>query len=212
VANRTGIIVVNLAFDKHELRYVEPFRRAFASPVSVVHWSDVRALDDVDGIVLSGQPVTDPSHTREAVHDNFGWISDLEVPLIGICGGHQVIGLLFGADLRRNDAEPLGLYPVFVTEEGVQDPLFTDVELEDREGKPSFMSCAHHRDTITLPESFVLLASTELCPVALMRHSTRPVYGSQLHLENAEDLPGMESSGQLLRNFERLVLQGGMRA
>ena len=212
MTKRTGIVVVNLAFDKDELRYVEPFRRAFASPVTVVHWSDVQDLDDVDGIVLSGQPVTDPSHTPEMVHENFGWVADVEIPLIGICGGHQVIGLLFGADLRRNDAEPLGLYPVFVTEKGIQDPLFTDVELEDREGRSCFMSCAHHRDTITLPEGFVLLASTELCPIALMRHPTRSVYGSQLHLENAEDLPGMGTSAQLLRNFERLVLHGGAHA
>lgn len=212
MTKRSGIVVVNLAFDRNELRYVEPFRRAFASPVTVVHWSDVQDLDDVDGIVLSGQPVTDPSHTRAVVHENFGWVADVEIPLIGICGGHQVIGLLFGADLRRNDAEPLGLYPVFVTEDGVLDPLFKDIELEDRDGRPSFMSCAHHRDTITLPEGFVLLASTELCPIALMRHPTRSVYGSQLHLENAEDLPGMGTSAQLLRNFERLVLHGGARA
>jgi GMP synthase-like glutamine amidotransferase len=212
VAKRTGIVVVNLALDRHELRYVEPFRQAFASPVTVVHWSDVQALDDVDGIVLSGQPVTDPSHTQEMVNENFGWVADVEVPLIGICGGHQVIGLIFGADLRRNDSEPLGLYPVFVTEEGVRDPLFKDVELEDREERPCFMSCAHHRDTITLPEGFVLLAATELCSVALMRHPARPIYGSQLHLENAEELPGMGTSAQLLRNFERLVLHGGARA
>ena len=67
------------------------------------------AKGEADGVVLAG--------SYNSVHDNTGWqqavlnwfpkLREMQIPLLGICGSHQLLGLYFGADVVPVEDGPL---------------------------------------------------------------------------------------------------------
>ena len=71
-----------------------------------------------------------------------------------------------------------GLTAILATEPG--DPIFKGLLDEDNK----FMAENMHNDSIDLPPGFDLLASTEHCPIQLIKHKELPLmYCSQFHPE-----------------------------
>ena len=60
---------------------------------------------------------------------------------------------------------------------------------------------SHGDQVSTVTGDFVALAATDTCPVAAVKHATRPVYGLQFHPEVSHTPHG----GQVLANFLRDV-------
>ena len=75
-------------------------------------------LEKFDGIVLSGAPIllTDIDPTPYLTH--LSWIKTYQKPLLGICFGHQILGLLNGARVSKM-REDRGLQEIEV----IQDDL-----------------------------------------------------------------------------------------
>lgn len=129
-------------------------------------------------------------------------IQEMEVPVIGICGGHQALALAFGGKVGpirggEDDCFPYGQNP---TERGRQnifvvsdDPLFQDM------GKTLNLVQNHYDEVKRLPQGFVCLAENKLCPYQIIRHPTKPAYGVQAHTEYY--LKNRPDGGLLLRNF-----------
>jgi len=138
-------------------------------------------------------------------------IRETAMPLLGLCGGHQLIGLAFGAQPEpigplapgEHDPKP-DLAPGMRKEWGpcrvrisADDPLFAGLDdtvvVEQR----------HYWDLKTVPSGFVRLAGSEVCPVQAMRHASRPLYGVQFHPEKySERYP---DGRVILANFFRLA-------
>lgn len=112
-------------------------------------------------------------------------------PILGICGGCQLIGMTYGAPqgpirpLIPGEEDPdagygggylkeWGFVPVWVVK---SDPLFDGLGPE-----PVFLE-AHYWEVRRVPPGFELLASTEVCRVQAIRQVDRPVYGVQFHPE-----------------------------
>jgi GMP synthase (glutamine-hydrolysing) len=128
-------------------------------------------LSPYQGFILSGSPCGDNIVAHHLPY--FNWISHMEKPVLGICAGHHIIGALYGATLVRDSQGEVGESTVTLLQE---DPLFVGL------GREIVVAQAHH-DAITLPDKFMLLASSEKCPVQVMKHQTRPVYSTQFHPE-----------------------------
>lgn len=129
-------------------------------------------------------------------------IEEMQIPVIGICGGHQALALAFGGKVGpirggEDDCFPYGHNPtergrhnVFVLN---QDPLFQGMG-------PSLNLVQNHYDEVKrLPAGFVPLAENKLCPYQIIRHPTRPAYGVQAHTEYW--LQSRPDGGILLKNF-----------
>jgi GMP synthase-like glutamine amidotransferase len=118
-------------------------------------------------------------------------IRSAEVPILGICGGCQLIALALCAalgpmrrleegerDLNAQHApgyrKEWGFLPVHVIE---PDPLF-----EGLGEHPVFLE-AHYWEVKVVPNGFKLLASSAACRVQAMRRVDRPVYAIQFHPE-----------------------------
>jgi GMP synthase-like glutamine amidotransferase len=99
---------------------------------------------------------------------------EANVPILGICLGHQLLAHWLGGEVKRGRWE-IGWLPITITEEGKEDPLLAGLE-------PSFYGFLWHGDQVTrLPEGGVLLASSDLCRVQAYRLRDRPVWGVQFN-------------------------------
>ncbi|MGD1993002.1 MAG: gamma-glutamyl-gamma-aminobutyrate hydrolase family protein [Anaerolineae bacterium] len=113
------------------------------------------------------------------------------VPILGTCGGFQLIGMAHDAPLgpirrlRPGETDPeagyaggylkeWGFVPVRVVK---PDPLFSGLGPQ-----PVFLE-AHYWEVRQVPMGFDLLASTEICRVQAIRQVGKPVYGVQFHPE-----------------------------
>ncbi len=131
---------------------------------------------------------------------------ELQIPMIGICGGHQAIALAFGGKVGpikggEDDCFPYGHNP---TERGrhnlevlMDDPLFHDM------GKTINLVQNHYDEVKKTPSGFMCLANNQLCKYQIIRHSTLPVYGVQAHTEYF--MNSRPDGGILLKNFLKIA-------
>jgi GMP synthase (glutamine-hydrolysing) len=171
------------------------FERLSGTPCLLIHFTQVdRALFErigVRAVVVSGHSTLIDEYDPRTLAPLMELIRESRTPLLGLCGGHQLIGLAFGATpapmgrLRPGEADPhpdvapglrkeWGACPVRVF---AQDPLFAGLDdtvvVEQR----------HFWELKALPAGFVRLAASDACPIQAIRHETRPLYGVQFHPE-----------------------------
>jgi len=149
---------------------------------------EIRLLSEkfnVKGLIFSGGPAS--VYERNAPKPD-QHILDLNLPILGLCYGHQLIAQMVGGKVEPAEQREYGI--AYVT---VDKPTGVLKGLSKKE--KVWMS---HGDTVfTMPDEFEVLAHTENCPVAAFRHKKKPVYGLQWHPEVVHT----ENGAQMLRNF-----------
>jgi GMP synthase (glutamine-hydrolysing) len=137
------------------------------------------------GIILSGGP--NSVYDEGAPHcDPAIW--DLEIPVLGVCYGMQLMVQQLGGEVDRAARGEYGKAAIYI-----DDPtdLLTNVE----DGSTMWMS---HGDSVTkLPSGFELLAHTDNTSCAAIAHHDRKFYGVQFHPEVVHSIGGLP----LIRNF-----------
>jgi len=169
------ILIINSA-EKGITEFVEPIHSIVDSAgytYDSIEYSDIPATDvsRYTGVVISGSPRGDDIVDHHLPF--FKWIKDCKVPVFGFCAGHHITGVLYGASLIRDTEKEVGDFPIYIDR---ADPIFNGFS------EPIIVRQNHH-DSITLPETFVLLAHSDRCGVSMMRHPTFPIYTSQFHPE-----------------------------
>jgi GMP synthase (glutamine-hydrolysing) len=137
------------------------------------------------GIILSGGP-NSVYDERAPQCDPKIW--DLNIPVLGVCYGMQLMVQQLGGDVERAQRAEYGKASLLI-----DDPtdLLTNVE----EASTMWMS---HADSCTqLPPGFEILAHTENTPCAAIAHHQRQLYGVQFHPEVVHSEYGLA----LIRNF-----------
>ena len=114
-----------------------------------------------------------------------------EIPLLGVCLGHQAICAAFGATVTYAKALMHGKQSV-VRQKG-NSPLFA--ELPETFAVARYHSLA--ADPETMPECLMVTARTEDGEVMAVQHKEYPIYGVQFHPESILTEHGKE----ILKNF-----------
>ncbi|WP_369817717.1 MULTISPECIES: glutamine-hydrolyzing GMP synthase [Planktothricoides] len=146
--------------------------------------SQIKQLNP-QGIILSGGP--NSVYDANAPQCDPG-IWDLEIPILGVCYGMQLMVQQLGGIVERADRGEYGKASLLI-----DDPtdLLTNVE----DGATMWMS---HADSVKqLPEGFEVLAHTENTPCAAIAHHEKQLYGVQFHPEVVHSIGGQA----LIRNF-----------
>lgn len=115
-------------------------------------------------------------------------IFDLNIPILGICYGSQLMSYMLGGKVETAPVSEYGKTEVDVDNSSV---LFKNVS----DKTVCWMS---HTDYISkAPEDFKIVAHTPVCPVAAMESAERKLYAVQFHPEVMHTVEGMK----MLSNF-----------
>ena len=161
-----------------------------------VYRNDAISVDEVlargpDGIVISPGPCTprEAGISVELIRRVSG-----SLPLLGVCLGHQSIGVAFGATVANAARIMHGKTSMVTFEAG---PLYEGM-------KNPFAAGRYHSLAIiekTLPPELVVDARSEDGEIMGVHHVSHPTYGVQFHPESVLTPAGK----RLLRNFLTIV-------
>lgn len=153
-------------------------------------------VDDVltrepKGLIFSGGPWS-------VYKDDLGNLDKfvkIDLPILGICLGHQFLAQYFGGKVESGDKGEYGFGEIMV-----------DNEDQILKGMPKkFQAWISHRDEITaLPRRFKALAHSEICEYEAMRHEEKPIFGVQFHPEVFHTQNGK----LILKNFIEIAQNG----
>ena len=188
------VLVVNVNLDPSTTEGCEGIRSRLLVlrpdlGVELIHWRDPslsQIAQGARGLVLG--PNENPFPSYPDVFQGFlAWVRDQTGPLLGICGGHQVLALAHGARVGPVHDVPAATtsYAGMPKMEGMtqarrvsDDPLCQDLP-EHFE-----VSSSHVDEVKALPEGFRLRVEGMRSSVQMMAHERGPVWGVQFHPEH----------------------------
>ena len=137
------------------------------------------------GIILSGGPAS-VNETKSPSVDK--GIFKLDIPVLGICYGMQLIAKMFNGKVKQTKSREFGKAELFVDD-------YKDIFSNLPNNITSWMS---HGDFVSkLPKGFVVLAHTLNIPIAAFADKKRKVFGLQFHPEVEHTVRGE----QVVSNF-----------
>ena len=143
------------------------------------------------GIILSGGP----SSVYDAGAPKFDpGILDLGIPVLGICYGMQALCQTLGSQVKRADHREFGRAAVEVVTGG---------GLLDTVGEKNTTVWMSHGDQVenATGSPWQVLARTPTCPMAAVKHATKPFYGLQFHPEVVHT----DRGGAILEQFLKAI-------
>ncbi|MEX0619133.1 MAG: glutamine-hydrolyzing GMP synthase [Pseudohongiellaceae bacterium] len=149
------------------------------------------------GIILSGGPETSTVETSPRAPQ---FLFDLNIPLLGICYGMQVMAQQLGGKVEASPTCEFGYAEVSVNRDnrlldGIEDRISED-------GTARLDVWMSHGDkVVSVPDGFSITAYTETAPVAAMADDSRRFYGIQFHPEVTHTLQGQRILERFVRDI-----------
>ncbi len=143
------------------------------------------------GVIFSGAPILiteiDPTNYKNHV----AYLKEIEIPILGICFGHQLLGLLYGAVPSKQKEDRDWQIIESIEDHSLFDKLPTEFEMME-----------DHCESISIPTQFKLLAASDACVNEAMCHESKPFFGVQFHPE----VSGNQGT-QLIQNFIEICVK-----
>ena len=162
----------------------------------VPYWDfsiDWMRANDVEGFVISGNTPDWIEYDWNVFKPIQDAMLSGDTPVLGVCGGHQLIGMSFGAPcdalgpLQPGDVDPYPAWQPGKRKEKAWLPLQmcqpNHMLFRGFPASGPVIMESHYWEVKELPEHFDLLASTDWCHVQVMQHRDLPIYGIQGHPE-----------------------------
>jgi len=167
------ILIVDLCYKKNSLS-----QREFVLPIASIvkkagedfeirHYREIREkdLEKCEKVILCGTALKDNGYLKNM--DKLQWMKNFEKPVLGICAGMQVVGLVFGAELEKK--KEIGMTEIKIRKEN---KLFSsDLNVYEL-----------HGFSLKNLENFEVLAESEKC-IQTIKHKQKEIYGIMFHPE-----------------------------
>lgn len=148
-----------------------------------------------DAAILTGSNfMLSKSDTRTVFQPEMDVVKKLDMPTLGICFGHQLIGAAFGSEILDLGQNIRSFQAVNLL---CQDPIF--------DGLPETIQVAesHRQNVRDLPKGFRHLAESTTSKLEVMAHEELPIYGLQFHPERSDDKHPHGKT--IIQNFVKLA-------
>lgn len=120
------------------------------------------------GLILGGGPSIEGAGNTEE------YIKHFDIPILGICLGHQLIAKIFGGEVATSDTESYAQVEIDILDEKA---LFKDIS------SPMTVWSSHKDEVNSVPDEFEIIANSSLCDVEAMKHKEKDIFGIQFHPE-----------------------------
>ena len=137
------------------------------------------------GMIMTGGPASVYAESSPKCSPE---LFDLNIPILGICYGHQLMSYLLGGKVEHS---PVSEYGKTLTHVDTGAALFQGLE-------PDQQMLMSHTDFVSIPpEGFTCVARTADCPTASLQNPEKRLYSVQFHPEVTHSEHGMD----VIRNF-----------
>ena len=161
----------------------------------IVSHKKIRVKDinqSIKGIILSGGPLNVYQISKYTFNEK---ILDLNIPILGICFGHQILSKLNGGRVKQSKHREFGLANIYRK----NNSLLTNNFFTNKKFKRVWMS---HADQVSkLPKNFKVIASSDNSKFAIIENKKRKFYGVQFHPEVTHTKNGKK----IISNFIFLI-------
>ncbi len=145
----------------------------------------IKNLKSVKGIILSGGPNSVYAKNALSIDPD---IFNLEIPILGICYGMQLIVHHLGGTIEKTPLREYGHAEISIVKNS---GLFSGLNPQQH----VWMSHGDH--VMTVPKNFTVLAKSASCSIAAIENLDAQLYGVQFHPE----VNHTENGTEILRNF-----------
>mgnify|MGYP001453353741 CR=1 FL=1 len=151
----------------------------------------LKKVEHIHGIILSGSATRiREKHCLNKILHNVMPMVELDVPILGICFGHQLISLTYQSKICSFKEMVSGHKQIHFK----SDPLFKGID------NPSYMYNAHYDYVEKVPVFFKCLAKDENDIIYAIKHKDKKIYGLQFHPEFSNYGNGL----QIYKNFIKM--------
>lgn len=151
--------------------------------------SDLGVFENIKGIIFSGGP---SSVYDENVPEFNEKILSLDIPVLGLCYGHQLMTKCYGGKVGKAATGEFGFSELNLNPD-VKSPLFEGIE-------PVQQVWMSHQDEVLEPgEGFEVVGSTKDCRFAALQNLSKKRFSLQFHCE-VKDTP---CGNQIFENFAK---------
>ena len=151
--------------------------------------AEVIAAENPRGIILSGGPAS--VYAENAPHCDKR-IFELNIPILGICYGLQLIIHSLGGEIQRSSAREYGNAELKINSSS---GLFENIP------RKTSVWMSHGDKAVSVPGSVEILASSENTPYCAVKLQDREIYGIQFHPEVAHSPHGKQLLGNFCKNI-----------
>ncbi|OJF77158.1 MAG: GMP synthase [Treponema sp. CETP13] len=158
--------------------------------------ADISELENAKGIVFSGGP---SSVYAENVPEFNSAILNLDIPILGLCYGHQLMAKELGGKVGKAEIGEFGIATLHAQKSSKNKnkqqktycPLFENIAM------PTQVWMSHQDAVLELAPGFECAGYTKDCPFAAVQNLQTKRFGLQCHIE-VKDTP---EGNQILENF-----------
>lgn len=129
-----------------------------------LHFKEKGNFDDSRAVIICGNALMDNYFLEDM--KKFEWIRHCKSMILGICAGMQVIGSIYGCNVRKQ--LNIGMVDV---QETVKNPIISNTQ-----------AYTMHSNSIVPNEEFIVLAKSKYCAEAI-KHREKDIYGILFHPE-----------------------------
>ena len=140
----------------------------------IPHLLDLLSLENYDSFILSGRRKNDKK-TNEINSKIITYSIKNNIKLLGICYGAEILALTLGGTIRKIPLPQKGTEKIKI----IKDNLISSNYLEVFE--------SHGFEISKLPNVLIPLAESKNCRYEIIRHKTKPIFGTQFHPEMSKD-------------------------
>lgn len=152
--------------------------------------SSLEVFKDAKGIVFSGGP---SSVYDENVPDFNEDILSLDVPILGLCYGHQLMQKCYGGKVGKAETGEFGFAKLNLNE-NVTSPLFKGLE------KTEQVWMSHQDEVLEIGKGFEIIGSTKDCKAAAVQNLLKKRFSLQFHCEVKDTTHG----NTIFKNFAEI--------